>query len=131
MKRIGLLAFLVMLAGAVSVEAQQVYLFRQREQMPYRDSSRQLLVRTGIQSAGSGYYETGVFVSPNGALAPYLIEDVRDTGNPTEVELLLYQLGFAQSWIQSVKNNLTRNGYAFVFYLNTGGYYRWLWITAN
>jgi hypothetical protein len=131
MKKIGALVFLVMLVGAASVGAQQTYLFRQREQMLFRDSSRPLLVRTGTQSAGSGYHETGIFVSPNRTLVPYLIEDVRDIGNSTEVELLLYQLGFTQHWIQSVKDNLNKHGYAFLFYLNTGGYYRWLWITAN
>jgi len=89
------------------------------------------LVRTGSQSAGSGYYETGVFVSPNGALVPYLIEDGRSMGTLSEVEGMLNQLGFNQSWIQSVKNNLNRNGSAFVFYINTNSYYRWLWITEN
>jgi hypothetical protein len=89
------------------------------------------LVRSGGQSTGSGYYEKGVFISPNGALIPYLIEDARDTGNFSEVEELLYQLGFTQNWVQSVKNNLNTNGSAFVFYTNTSSYYRWLWITEN
>jgi hypothetical protein len=89
------------------------------------------LVRTGAQAAGSGYFETGVFVSPNGALVPYLIEDGRSTDILSEVENLLNQLGFNQNWIQSVKNNLNRNGSAFVFYINTSNYYRWLWITEN
>ena len=89
------------------------------------------LVRTGGQSAGSGYFETGVFVSPNGGLVPYLIEDGRSTGTLSEVESLLSQLNFNQSWIQSVKNNLNRNGSAFVFYTNTSSYYRWIWITEN
>jgi len=89
------------------------------------------LVRTGGQAAGSGYYETGVFVSPSGSLVPYLIEDGRDTGTLSEVESLLRQLGFSQSWIQSVKNNLNRYGSAFVFYTNTSSYYRWIWITEN
>jgi len=89
------------------------------------------LVRVGGQSASGGYYETGVFVSPNGSLVPYLIEDGRSTGTLSEVESLLNQLGFNQSWIQSVKNNLNRNGSAFVFYTNTSSYYRWLWITEN
>jgi hypothetical protein len=89
------------------------------------------LVRTGGQVAGSGYFETGVFISPNGALVPYLIEDDRRTGTLSEVESLLEQWNFNQSWIQSVKNNLNRNGSAFVFYTNTSSYYRWIWITEN
>jgi len=89
------------------------------------------LIRGGGQSAGGGYYETGVFVSPSGSLVPYLIEDDRSTGTLSEVESLLSQLGFNQNWIQSVKNNLHNNGSAFVFYTNTSSYYRWLWITEN
>jgi hypothetical protein len=89
------------------------------------------LVRTGGQTAGSGYYETGVFISPNGSLVPYLIEDSRSTGTLSEVESLLNQLSFNQSWIQSIKNNLNRNGSAFVFYTNVSSYYRWIWITEN
>jgi len=89
------------------------------------------LVRTGGQAAGSGYYETGVFASPSGSLIPYLIEDGRETGTLSEVESLLSQLGFNQSWIQSVKNNLNKNSSAFVFYTNTSSYYRWIWITEN
>ena len=89
------------------------------------------LVRSGGQAAGSGYYETGVFVSPAGSLVPYLIEDKRETGTLSEVESLLRQLNFNQTWIQSVKNNLNRSGSAFVFYTNTSSYYRWLWITEN
>ena len=89
------------------------------------------LVRSGGQAAGSGYFETGVFVSPNGALVPYLIEDGRDKYTFSEVEKLLNQLGFNQNWIQSVKNNMNKNGSAFVFYVNTSSYYRWIWITEN
>lgn len=89
------------------------------------------LVRAGGQLAGSGHYETGVFVSPNGSLVPYLIEDGRNTGTLSEVESILSQLGFNQNWIQSVKNNLNRNKSAFVFYTNTSSYYRWFWITEN
>ena len=89
------------------------------------------LVRAGGQAAGGGYYETGVYISPNGALVPSLIEDGRSIGTLSEVESLLYQWGFNQSWIQSVKNNLNISGSAFVFYTNTSSYYRWLWITKN
>jgi hypothetical protein len=89
------------------------------------------LVRNGGKAAAGGYFEKGVFVSPNGALVPYLIEDGRSTGTLSEVESLLKQLNFNQSWIQSVKNNLNGNGSAFVFYTNTSSYYRWLWITKN
>jgi len=94
-------------------------------------SEKTYLVRTGAQAAGSGYYETGVFVSPSGSLVPYLIEDGRDTGNLSEVESLLSQWGFNSSWIQSVKSNLNKNGSAFVFYTNTSSYYRWIWITED
>jgi hypothetical protein len=74
------------------------------------------LVRSGGQAAGSGYYETGVFVSPAGSLVPYLIEDRRETGKLSEVESLLKQLNFNQSWIQSVKNN---SGLYLHVYLNS------------
>jgi len=89
------------------------------------------LVRTGAQAVGGGTFEKGVFVSPNGALVPYLVEDGRDVGTLSEIESFLSQLNFDQSWIQSVKNNLNRNGSAFVFYTNTSSYYRWIWITEN
>ena len=89
------------------------------------------LVRGGYQAAGSGTFEKGVFVSPNGALLPYLIEDVQDIRTLSEVESLLRSLNFDQNWIQAVKNNLNKNGSAFVFYTNTNSYYRWIWITEN
>ena len=89
------------------------------------------LIRAGGQRASTGFFETGVFVSPAGSLVPHLIEDARDTGTLSEVESLLSQLSFGQSWIQAVRNNLNRNGSAFVFYTNVHGYFRWLWITAN
>ena len=90
------------------------------------------LIRNGGQAAGGGYYETGVYVSPNGSLVPSLIEDGRDSGNSmADVESLLRQLNFNNSWIQSVKNNLNGSGSAFVFYVNTSSYYRWLWITKE
>jgi hypothetical protein len=89
------------------------------------------LVRGGGKAVGGGTFEQGVFVSPAGALIPYLIEDVRDTGTLSEVESLLRQLNFNQSWIQSVKNNLNAYKSAFVYYTNTSSYYRWIWITEN
>jgi hypothetical protein len=92
------------------------------------------LVRGGYQSnAAPSYYELGVYISPNGSLVPYLVEDNTVSGTKTlsEVENTAYQLGFTQSWVQSVKNNLNSDGSAFVFYLNTNNYYRWLWITKN
>ena len=106
--------FLIFIIGGCSLDEETIY-----------------LVRTGGQAAGSGYFETGVYVSPNGALVPYLIEDACETGTLSEVEELLGQLNFNQSWIQSVKNNLNRSGSAFVFYVNTSSYYRWIWITEN
>lgn len=95
------------------------------------ESEKTYLVRFGGQAAGSGYFEKGVYVSPNGALVPYLIEDGRDTGTLSEVESLLRSYNFDQSWIQAVKNNLDKNKSAFVFYTNTSSYYRWIWITEN
>jgi hypothetical protein len=89
------------------------------------------LVRVGGVATGGGYFEKGVFVSPNGALVPYLIEDGRDTGTLSEVKSLLRQLNFDQSWIQAVENNLNAYQSAFVFYTNTSSYYRWIWITEN
>jgi len=89
------------------------------------------LVRGGGKTVGGGTFEQGVFVSPNGALVPYLIEDGRDTGTISEVESLLRSCNFDQSWIQAVKNNLNKNKSAFVFYTNTSSYYRWIWITEN
>jgi len=89
------------------------------------------LVRVGGQAVGGGTFEQGVYVSPNGALVPYLIEDERNTGTLSEVESWLRQWNFDQSWIQAVKNNLNKSKSAFVFYTNKNSYYRWVWITEN
>jgi len=98
---------------------------------PDPEPEKTYLVRVGGQAAGSGTFEKGVFVSPAGALVPYLVEDGRDTGTLSEVESLLISLNFTQSWIQTVKNNLNAYKSAFVFYTNTSSYYRWIWITEN
>ncbi|MCL2400985.1 MAG: hypothetical protein FWC91_14745 [Defluviitaleaceae bacterium] len=94
-------------------------------------SEQTYLVRSGGQRASTGFFQTGVFVSPAGSLVPHLVEDGRETRNISGVESLLSQLSFNQGWIQAVRNNLNRSGSAFVFYTNIHGYYRWLWITEN
>ena len=89
------------------------------------------LVRGGGQRVGGGTFETGVFVSPAGALVPFLIEDDRARYTLSEFESLLNRLGFNQSWIQSARNNLNRDGSAFIIFVNTERYFRWLWITDD
>ena len=89
----------------------------------------QFLVRAGGQRAGTGTFQTGVFVSPAGALVPHLIEDSRDIMTLPEIEAMLRQLNFNQSWIQSVRNNLNNSNSAFVFYVNVNSFFRWFWIT--
>ena len=93
------------------------------------DTETLFSVRSGGQRAGSGFYETGVYVSPAGSLVPNLIQDGTQTMTLTEIETHLRQLNFNQNWIQSVKNNLNNSNSAFIFYVNVGDYYRYLWIT--
>jgi len=101
------------------------------EPVPVPVPEKTYLVRTGAQASGGGSFEKGVFVSPNGALVPYLVEDGRSVKTLSQVESFLRSLNFDQNWIQSVKNNLNTNKSAFVFYTNASSYYRWIWITEN
>jgi hypothetical protein len=93
------------------------------------DSEGGYFIQVGSKAAGSDYNKTGVFVSPDDALKPYLIEDGQDSCRSSELDNFLMSFNFDQSWVQEVKNYLNKNLSAFVFYANTSDSYRWIWIT--